>query len=146
LSHVPGPTITRASFKHLVSASEQSWRHVETVFVTLGPSLAITPHGIVADVFGARVRVTGGRSERQRGRRFAGRERALTSSVNLRHPRRSRNECMDIQEQLEPRHHYGQQHYTMPPRDPNDDDDEDEEDEEDEDRDEEPAVVREPDE
>ena len=35
---------------------------------------------------------------------------------------------------------------TMPPRDPNDDDDEDEEDEEDEDRDEEPAVVREPDE
>jgi hypothetical protein len=35
---------------------------------------------------------------------------------------------------------------TMPPRDPTDDDDEDEEDEEDEDRDEEPAVVREPDE
>jgi hypothetical protein len=33
----------------------------------------------------------------------------------------------------------------MPPRDPTDDDDEDEEDEEDEDRDEEPAVVREPD-
>ena len=37
--------------------------------------------------------------------------------------------------------------HTMPPRDPNDDDDddEDEEDEEDEDRDNEPAVVREPD-
>jgi hypothetical protein len=34
---------------------------------------------------------------------------------------------------------------TMPPRDPNDDDDEDEEDEEDEDRDNEPAVIREPD-
>jgi hypothetical protein len=34
---------------------------------------------------------------------------------------------------------------TMPPRDPNDDDDEDEEDEEDEDRNDEPAVVREPD-
>ena len=34
---------------------------------------------------------------------------------------------------------------TMPPRDPNDDDDEDEEDEEDEHRDDEPAVVREPD-
>jgi hypothetical protein len=34
--------------------------------------------------------------------------------------------------------------HTMPPRDPNDDDD-DEEDEEDEDRDNEPAVVREPD-
>ena len=34
----------------------------------------------------------------------------------------------------------------MPPRDPNDDDDEDEEDEEEEDSDEEPAVVREPDE
>jgi hypothetical protein len=33
---------------------------------------------------------------------------------------------------------------TMPPRDPNDDDDE-EDDEEDEDRDNEPAVVREPD-
>ena len=33
---------------------------------------------------------------------------------------------------------------TMPPRDPNDDD-EDEEDEEDEDRDNEPAVIREPD-
>lgn len=33
---------------------------------------------------------------------------------------------------------------TMPPRDPNDDDD-DEEDEEDEDRDNEPPVVREPD-
>jgi hypothetical protein len=35
---------------------------------------------------------------------------------------------------------------TMPPRDPDDDDDEDEEDEEGEDRQEEPAVVREPDE
>jgi hypothetical protein len=35
--------------------------------------------------------------------------------------------------------------HTMPPRDPNDDDDDDEEDEEDEDRDNEPAVVREPD-
>lgn len=36
---------------------------------------------------------------------------------------------------------------TWPPRDPNhDDDDEDDEDEEDEDRDEEPPVVREPDE
>jgi hypothetical protein len=35
---------------------------------------------------------------------------------------------------------------TWPPRDPNHDDDEDEEDEEDEDRDEEPPVVREPDE
>jgi hypothetical protein len=36
---------------------------------------------------------------------------------------------------------------TMPPRDPNDDDDEDEEEEEeDEGRDDEPAVVREPDE
>ena len=34
---------------------------------------------------------------------------------------------------------------TMPPRDPNDDDDEDEEDEEDEHRDNEPAVIREPD-
>jgi hypothetical protein len=34
---------------------------------------------------------------------------------------------------------------TPPPRDPNDDDDEDEEDEEDEDRDNEPAVIREPD-
>jgi hypothetical protein len=34
---------------------------------------------------------------------------------------------------------------AMPPRDPNDDDDEDEEDEEDEHRNEEPAVVREPD-
>jgi hypothetical protein len=34
---------------------------------------------------------------------------------------------------------------TMPPRDPNDDDDEDEEDEEDEHRDDEPAVIREPD-
>ena len=34
--------------------------------------------------------------------------------------------------------------HTMPPRDPNDDDD-DEEDEEDEDRDNEPPVVREPD-
>ena len=34
---------------------------------------------------------------------------------------------------------------TMPPRDPNDDDDEDEDDEEDERRDDEPAVVREPD-
>ena len=34
---------------------------------------------------------------------------------------------------------------TMPPRDPNDDDDEAEEDEEDEHRDNEPAVVREPD-
>ena len=34
---------------------------------------------------------------------------------------------------------------TMPPRDPNDDDGEDEEDEEDEHRDDEPAVVREPD-
>ena len=33
-----------------------------------------------------------------------------------------------------------------PPRDPNDDDDEDEEDEEDENQDEEPPVVREPDE
>jgi len=33
----------------------------------------------------------------------------------------------------------------MPPRDPNDDDDEDEENEEDEHRDNEPAVVREPD-
>jgi hypothetical protein len=35
---------------------------------------------------------------------------------------------------------------TMPPRDPTDDDDEDAEDEQDEDRQEEPAVVREPDE
>jgi hypothetical protein len=35
---------------------------------------------------------------------------------------------------------------TMPPRDPNNDDDEDEEDEEDEQRDNEPAVIREPDE
>jgi len=35
--------------------------------------------------------------------------------------------------------------HTMPPRDPNDDDDDDEEDEGDEDRDNEPAVVREPD-
>jgi hypothetical protein len=35
---------------------------------------------------------------------------------------------------------------TWPPRDPNHDDNEDEEDEEDEDRDEEPPVVREPDE
>ena len=35
---------------------------------------------------------------------------------------------------------------TRPPRDPNDDDDEDEEDEEDEDGQEEPAVIREPDE
>ena len=35
---------------------------------------------------------------------------------------------------------------TMPPRDPNDDDDEDEEDEGDEDGQEEPAVIREPDE
>jgi len=35
---------------------------------------------------------------------------------------------------------------TTPPRDPNDDDDEDEEDEEDEDGQEEPAVIREPDE
>jgi hypothetical protein len=35
---------------------------------------------------------------------------------------------------------------TWPPRDPNHDDNEDEEDEEDEDRDEEPQVVREPDE
>ena len=35
---------------------------------------------------------------------------------------------------------------TMPPRHPNDDDDEDEEDEEDEELDEEPPVVREPDE
>jgi hypothetical protein len=35
---------------------------------------------------------------------------------------------------------------TMPPRDPNDEDDEDEEDEEDEDGQEEPAVIREPDE
>jgi hypothetical protein len=35
---------------------------------------------------------------------------------------------------------------TMPPRDPNDDDDEDEEDEEDKDRQDEPAVIREPDE
>lgn len=35
--------------------------------------------------------------------------------------------------------------HTMPPRDPNDDDDDDEDDEEDEDRDNEPAVVREPD-
>ena len=34
----------------------------------------------------------------------------------------------------------------MPPRDPNDDDDEDEENEEAEDRNEEPAVIREPDE
>jgi hypothetical protein len=34
---------------------------------------------------------------------------------------------------------------AMPPRDPNDDDDEDEEDEEDEHRNDEPAVVREPD-
>jgi hypothetical protein len=34
---------------------------------------------------------------------------------------------------------------AMPPRDPNDDDDEDEEDEEDEEQDDEPAVVREPD-
>ena len=34
---------------------------------------------------------------------------------------------------------------TMPPRDPNDDDDEDEEDEEDDHRNDEPAVVREPD-
>ena len=34
---------------------------------------------------------------------------------------------------------------TMPPRDPNDDEDEDEEDEEDEHRDDEPAVIREPD-
>jgi hypothetical protein len=34
---------------------------------------------------------------------------------------------------------------TIPPRDPNDDDGEDEEDEEDEHRDDEPAVVREPD-
>jgi hypothetical protein len=34
---------------------------------------------------------------------------------------------------------------TMPPRDPNDDDDEDEEDEEDDDRQDEPAVIREPD-
>jgi hypothetical protein len=34
---------------------------------------------------------------------------------------------------------------TPPPRDPNDDDDEDEEDEEDADRDNEPAVIREPD-
>jgi hypothetical protein len=34
---------------------------------------------------------------------------------------------------------------TPPPRDPNDDDDEDEENEEDEDRDNEPAVIREPD-
>ena len=35
---------------------------------------------------------------------------------------------------------------TMPPRDPDDDEDEDHEDEEDEDRNEEPPVVREPDE
>jgi hypothetical protein len=35
---------------------------------------------------------------------------------------------------------------TMPPRDPNNDDDEDEEDEDDEHRDNEPAVIREPDE
>ena len=35
---------------------------------------------------------------------------------------------------------------TIPPRDPNDDNDEDDDDAEDEDRDEEPAVVREPDE
>jgi hypothetical protein len=35
---------------------------------------------------------------------------------------------------------------TLPPRDPNDDDDEDDEDEEDEDQNEEPPVVREPDE
>jgi len=35
---------------------------------------------------------------------------------------------------------------TVPPRDPNDDDDEDEEDEGDEDGQEEPAVIREPDE
>ena len=34
---------------------------------------------------------------------------------------------------------------TRPPRDPNDDDDEDEEDEQDEHQDNEPAVVREPD-
>jgi hypothetical protein len=34
---------------------------------------------------------------------------------------------------------------AIPPRDPNDDDDEDEEDEEDEHRNDEPAVVREPD-
>ena len=33
---------------------------------------------------------------------------------------------------------------SSPPRDPNDDDDEDEEDEKDEDQDEDPAVVREP--
>ena len=35
---------------------------------------------------------------------------------------------------------------TMPPRNPDDDDDEDEEEDEDEGRDDEPAVVREPDE
>jgi hypothetical protein len=35
---------------------------------------------------------------------------------------------------------------TMPPRDPNDDDDEDEENEEDERQNDEPAVIREPDE
>jgi hypothetical protein len=35
---------------------------------------------------------------------------------------------------------------TLPPRDPNDEDDEDDEDEEDEDQNEEPPVVREPDE
>jgi hypothetical protein len=35
---------------------------------------------------------------------------------------------------------------TLPPRDPNDDDDEDDEDEKDEDQNEEPPVVREPDE
>ena len=35
---------------------------------------------------------------------------------------------------------------NSPPRDPNDDDEEDEEDQEDEDQDEEPPVVREPDE
>jgi hypothetical protein len=36
--------------------------------------------------------------------------------------------------------------HKMPPRDPNDDDDEDEKDEEDEEQDDEPAVIREPDE
>jgi hypothetical protein len=36
--------------------------------------------------------------------------------------------------------------HKMPPRDPNDDDDEDEKDEEGEEQDDEPAVIREPDE
>ena len=73
------------------------------------------------------------------------RARALTSSVNVATSKRERKMAPRIPENIWSLVTIMGGN-TMPPRDPTDDDDEDEEDEEDEDRDEEPAVVREPDE